>query len=146
LDLDGRLEFLCLCRFLRHSSDETRLNPRQWHRSNENSVAEVIPGAGDPDFPATGSVVVGVYDSSNVFLGNVLISNIDYGFVNPLAHLGIVTTGGDDIGRINIADGNLANFVGIDDISAYTALPEPGTLALAGFTRSGLLGARLRRG
>ncbi len=46
----------------------------------------------------------------------------------------------------HIADWSLANFVGVDDISAYTALPEPGTLALAGLTLSGLLGARLRRG
>ena len=81
-----------------------------------------------------------MYDTLDVLLGAIDILGVEY--QNETAFLGIEATGSDDIGRINLWDGNVAlHFQGADDISVFaqappppppppTPAPESGTLAL----------------
>ena len=88
------------------------------------------------DITALGDIVVRVFDTSNVLLGSTTVTGVDY--VQELAFIGIQTDGGDDIGRINLWDGDSVNhWQGVDDINVYAArptpptpMPEPGTLVL----------------
>ncbi len=82
------------------------------------------------------SVRVDVYDKNNVLIGNLAAHPSGVGG----SFLGILTTGGDTIGRVNLFDA--ANGAeGIYDIAVY--IPGPGSLALLGL--AGLLGRRRRR-
>ena len=86
-----------------------------------------------------GSVNIQVYDTLNNLLGSTTIA----GDAAGTNFLGIQTTGGDLIGRINIFSTSSAA-EGADNVQLFTAnVPEPGTLALV---IAGLLGrAAVRR-
>ena len=72
------------------------------------------------------------FDSSNIFLGSSFTvfpgagnSWTKNGFV------GIVATGGDDIGRVTLYNNAIRQ--GVDDVTAYgAAVPEPSTVGLMG--------------
>ncbi|MCB1041629.1 MAG: hypothetical protein KDC35_01735 [Acidobacteria bacterium] len=67
-----------------------------------------------------GTATIRVYDSSNVLLGTLTDVAVA-GFMNPTTVIGVVATGGDDIGRINIfATTAIDNYSGADDIFVYT--------------------------
>jgi hypothetical protein len=96
-----------------------------------------------------GSVVITVYDKSNVLLGTQIMNSVDY---SAGAFLGMVSTAGSDIGRINLwASTNPTNSVaGADNINVFgaanvAAVPEPSSAVLMlGLGTVGLL-TRLRR-
>jgi hypothetical protein len=90
-------------------------------------------------FSASGDVTVttSVYDTNGDLLGSVdSLSN-----TAGTNQLGIVATAGDRIGRINLSSIN--GWESADNISLYSAVPEPSSLAVLGFI--GLLIARRRR-
>jgi hypothetical protein len=95
-----------------------------------------------------GTITVRVFDSTNTFLGATDVLNVDY--VKEIGYLGIVATGGMDIGRINLFDGSAQNHAqGVDDIEVFVnstvgpnPVPAPGTLLLVVM---GLAALRLRK-
>lgn len=102
------------------------------------------------DFGATsststpGTVVVKVYDQTNALLGSQTVNGVDY---SATAFLGMVTTGGSNIRRVNLwASTNTANSTaGADNIAVYGALPEPSsTMLMLGAGMAGLLQRRRR--
>lgn len=72
-----------------------------------------------------GTATIRVYDSSNALLGSVQDIPVA-GFTNPTTFVGIVTTGGDAIGRINVfATSTNDRFAGADNIAVYTTGSTP---------------------
>lgn len=79
----------------------------------------------------SGTIAVQVYDDSNGLLGTTSVANV--ADVSEASFLGIVATGGDVLGRVNLWAGMIA-VPGADNIRVH-AVPEPGTLgALAALT------------
>jgi hypothetical protein len=73
-----------------------------------------------------GTLEIRVYNTSNVLLGTQTMTNVDY---SGTAFLGVVATGTDVIGRINIWDlSTTVFFSGADDVSVYTAVTAPAEL------------------
>jgi len=67
-----------------------------------------------------GTVVIKVYSPTQVLLGTQTMNSVDY---SGSSVLGVVATGTDVIGRINVNDtNNLSFFAGADDIGVYTSL------------------------
>ena len=95
-----------------------------------------------------GNITVQVFSTANVLLGSTVVAGVDY--QNEVAFLGIVATGADDIGRINLWDGNdLLHWQGADDIAVFAAAPtngtpEPASLLLAGLALAQFGWARRR--
>ena len=80
-----------------------------------------------------GTIEFEVFSSANVSLGTFSLASVDF---SQTDFMGIVATGSDNIGRINLyAVGDL--YAGADDIRAYAAVPEPSTFVTAAL---GLLG------
>ncbi len=72
-----------------------------------------------------GTATIRVYDSANALLGSVQDIPVA-GFTNPTTIVGVVTTGGDDIGRINVfATSANDRFAGADNIAVYTMGSTP---------------------
>jgi hypothetical protein len=94
-----------------------------------------------------GTITVRVFDSTNTFLGATDVLNVDY--VKEIGYLGIVATGGMDIGRINLWDGNDQNHTqGVDDIEVFvnsTVVPIPAALWLFGSGLLGLIGVAKKK-
>jgi hypothetical protein len=91
----------------------------------------------DPE--SLGTITVRVFDSTNTFLLATDVLNVDY--VNEIGYLGIVATGGMDIGRINLWDGNAVNHTqGVDDIEVFVNSPVVPIPAAAWLFGSALLG------
>lgn len=71
-----------------------------------------------------GTATIRVYSTSNVLLGTLVDAAVA-GFTNPTTFIGVVATGGDEIGRINIVATSTGDeFTGADNISVYTG-PVP---------------------
>ena len=93
------------------------------------------------DFTATGptdklgTVVIKVYDTSNVLLGTQTMNNVGY---NEVPFLGMVATGGSQIGRINLwgLTNPTNSTAGADNISVF--IPEPSSAVFVLF--SGVVG------
>ncbi len=84
-----------------------------------------FPESGGP----TTTLTIRVFDSSNSPSGTDAILGGDYILTNSF--VGIVATGGDDIGRVNLDDGSTSQYVGFDNISAHAdSVPEPATIGL----------------
>jgi hypothetical protein len=91
------------------------------------------------DPASLGTITVRVFDSTNTFLLATDVLNVDY--VNEIGYLGIVATGGMDIGRINLWDGNTVNHTqGVDDIEVFVNSPVVPIPAAAWLFGSALLG------
>ena len=90
---------------------------------------------------ATGAIFVEVYDPSNIFLGDTIVFNVDYGANTALEFIGIEATGTDDIGRINLSDGNgTFHQAGADNIGVYTAQPTVSVIVNGDFATGDLTG------
>jgi hypothetical protein len=88
---------------------------------------------------ALSTIAVRVFDSTNTLLGQTDVLNVDY--VNEIGYLGIEATGGMDIGRINLFDGNTQNHTqGVDDIEVFVNSPVVPIPAAAWLFGSALLG------
>ena len=85
-----------------------------------------------------GTVIVRIYNDLDVLLGTQILTGVDF---SQSAFLGILTTGGDTLRRINFATNNANSTASADDIFVF-AVPEP-TSAL--MMMSGLALVILRR-
>jgi len=93
-----------------------------------------------------GTIGIRVYNQANQFLGNTIITNVPDCLES--AYVGIVTTGSDTLGRINLWSTS-RDVVGADNITVYDAPAALPTLRAAGasddvfsFTLEGQAGQR----
>lgn len=68
-----------------------------------------------------GTVIVRIYNDLDVLLGTQVLTGVDF---SQAAYLGILTTGGDTLRRINLATNNVNSTAAADDILVF-AVPEP---------------------
>ncbi len=130
-----------------------QLSPNNWNQSFDlifnavggpagavSLIGLYFDAAASSSTSTPGSLLISVYDLSNVLLGTQTLTGVDY---SQTDYIGIQATGTSRIGRINLyASTNSANSTaGADDISVYSAVPEPSSAAYFGL----LLLSSLRR-
>ena len=86
---------------------------------------------------ADGSVFFDVFDSS----GSQLVTNREVtgaNYTNPLSVVGLVASGGMDIGSVVLRNAN-PDFIGVDNVSVYAtaAIPEPSSFLFLGLLALG---------
>jgi len=117
-------------------------NPAAGSASAVSLSALYFDSAATSSTSTPGSVVISVYDLSNVLLGTQTLTNVDY---SQTDYIGIQATGASRIGRINLfaSTNSAASTAGADDIVVYGSVPEPASAATLGFVL--LLGCLRRR-
>ncbi len=93
---------------------------------------ELGGGGGDagylPNVSGSADLTIRVYNQNNAFLGSATVSNVQDCLEN--AYLGITTTGGDTLGRVNVW-ATSTDTSGADNIAVYAdAAPSPTLHAL----------------
>lgn len=95
-----------------------------------------VDATGNPNL--RGNIEVEVYDRNNILVAARTVNDVS--FLLTDVEIGIVATGNSTIGRINLYDGSIADWQGVDDVSIYqsSSVPEPShatalMLCLSGF-------------
>lgn len=86
----------------------------------------------DTGQPSTATLSIKVYNTSNVLVGSTIVSNVADSLENSF--VGVVASGGDMIGRINVSDASATNnYSGADSIRGFVVPEVSSSGILAGF-------------